>query len=321
MASARGYFAWNSSLENFLIECLVELAVQNHVKNGVFKGGAYKELENMMEVKAPGCEVKAYPHIKSRLKVLKTKFQAYQQCRNQSGWGWDNVQNCPVVDADVFGSYVQVNPNCRGLNGKPFPQYESLLMVFGNGKGRATGEGAVGANENAPPISESGFNMDASSITEEGMTRNLQNVINETFGMPTPNEVRNEQPENSSSGANSENRRARRPATRRILMESSANDLASEILEIRPAIDRAIDAMVNRLLGEDENRNNMRHQIMIDLESLPGLTRHQIIDAVSALTRDENYRDLELFYRLTTIEDRLYFIKKMLMKENCGNSA
>ncbi|CAN0881482.1 hypothetical protein LINGRAHAP2_LOCUS14264 [Linum grandiflorum] len=111
--------------------------------------------------------------------------------------------------------------------------------------------------------------MDASSITDKDMTRNLQNVINETFGMPTPNEVRNEQPEKSSSGANSENRRARRPATRRILMESSTNDLASDILEIRPAIDRAVDAMVNRLLGEDENRNNMRHQIMIDLESLP----------------------------------------------------
>ncbi|CAN0913496.1 hypothetical protein LINGRAHAP2_LOCUS27967 [Linum grandiflorum] len=62
----------------------------------------------MIEVKAPGCEVKAYPHIKSRLKVPKTKFQSYQQCRNQSGWGWDNVKNCLVIDADVFGSYVQV---------------------------------------------------------------------------------------------------------------------------------------------------------------------------------------------------------------------
>ncbi|CAN0913497.1 hypothetical protein LINGRAHAP2_LOCUS27968 [Linum grandiflorum] len=163
--------------------------------------------------------------------------------------------------------------------------------------------------------------MDTSSITEEDMARNLQNVINEAFDMPTPNEVQNEQPENSFSGANSENHRARRPATRGILMESSANDLASEILEIRPAIDRAIDVMFNRFLGEDENRNNMRHQIMIDLESLPRLTHHKIIDAVSALTRDENHHDLELFYRLTTIQNRLYFIKKMLRKEIGGNSA
>ncbi|CAN0920801.1 hypothetical protein LINGRAHAP2_LOCUS32261 [Linum grandiflorum] len=183
-------------------------------------------------------------------------------------------------------SFLQVNPNCPGLNGKPFPQYEALLIVFGNGKGRATGEGALGANENSPSISENGFDnkVDTNSMTEEDMARNLQNVINEVVDMPTRNRVRNEQPENSASGANSRNHHARRPATRNILMESSANDLASEILEIRPAIDRAIDTMVNRLLGEDENCNKMRHQIMIDLERLHGLTRHQIIDVVSTLT-------------------------------------
>ena len=133
--------------------------------------------------------------------------------------------------------------------------------------------------------------------------------------MPTSNGVRNEQPEISATGDNSGNGRSRRPTARRILLESSITDLTSEISEIRPAIDRAIDVMVNRMLGEDENHTNMRHQIMIDLESLPGLTRYQVIDVVSALNRDENHRDLQLFYRLSTTDDKLYFIKKMLRRE------
>ncbi|CAN1186919.1 hypothetical protein LINPERPRIM_LOCUS10046 [Linum perenne] len=161
---------------------MTELAANNGVVDGIFKGGAYKELERMMEVRANGCGVKNHP-------------------------------------------------NCNGLNGKPFPQYENLLKVFG--RSRATGKGAVAA---------------------------------------------------------------------------------TEITQIRPAIEKAVDSMVNNLIGNDEESNNKRLRIMTDLQNLPGLTRHQVIDAASALYRDENHRDLEFFYMLDTMEDKLYFILAMLRK-------
>ncbi|CAN1133050.1 hypothetical protein LINPERPRIM_LOCUS30436 [Linum perenne] len=152
------------------------------VANGIFKGGAYKELERMMEVRANGCGVKAYPHIKSRMKLLKQNFQAYQQCRGQSGW------------------------------------------------------------------------------------------------------------------------------------ENSVSDLTAEITQIRPTIEKAVDSMMNNLIGNDEESNNKRLRIMTGLQNLTGLTRHQVIDAASALYRDENHRDLEFFYMLDTMEDKLYFILAMLRK-------
>ncbi|CAN1186918.1 hypothetical protein LINPERPRIM_LOCUS10046 [Linum perenne] len=88
---------------------MTELAANNGVVDGIFKGGAYKELERMMEVRANGCGVKAYPHIKSKMKLLKQNFQAYQQCRGQSGWGWDDVAKCPLVDAQVFDNFAKVS--------------------------------------------------------------------------------------------------------------------------------------------------------------------------------------------------------------------
>ncbi|CAN0837956.1 hypothetical protein LINGRAHAP2_LOCUS1943 [Linum grandiflorum] len=35
---------------------MVELAKGNRIENGSFKGGAFKELETLMELKSPGCE-------------------------------------------------------------------------------------------------------------------------------------------------------------------------------------------------------------------------------------------------------------------------
>ncbi|CAN1761512.1 hypothetical protein LINPERHAP1_LOCUS7928 [Linum perenne] len=311
----RGYFPWNLTLENHLIDCMTELAANNGVVDGIFKGGAYKELERMMEVRANGCGVKAYPHIKSKMKLLKQNFQAYQQCRGQSGWGWDDVAKCPLVDAQVFDNFAKNHPNCNGLNGKPFPQYENLLKVFG--RSRATGKGAVAANEDVSPPSEAGFNdVDTDSLNAEGMAHLLNNVINETVDMPTPPTANTAQPANSASdaGATSGDGRSRRPTARRIQLENSVSDLTAEITQIRPAIEKAVDSMVNNLIGNDEESNNKRLRIMTDLQNLPGLTRHQVIDAASALYRDENHRDLEFFYMLDTMEDKLYFILAMLRK-------
>ncbi|CAN1777631.1 hypothetical protein LINPERHAP1_LOCUS14134 [Linum perenne] len=210
---------------------------------------------------------------------------------------------------------MQNHPNCNGLNGKPFPQYENLQKVFG--RSRATGKRAVAANEDVSPPSEAGFNdVDTDSLNAEGVAHLMNNVINETVDMPTPPIANTAQPANSASdaGATSGDGRSRRPTPRRIQLENSVSDLTAEITQIRPTIEKAVDSMMINLIGNDEESNNKRLRIMTGLQNLTGLTRHQVIDAASALYRDENHRDLEFFYMLDTMEDKLYFILAMLCK-------
>ncbi|CAN1215916.1 hypothetical protein LINPERPRIM_LOCUS435 [Linum perenne] len=102
-------------------------------------------------------------------------------------------------------------------------------------------------------------------------------------------------------------------ADRRIELENSVSVLTNEISEIRPAIQQAIDGMVNRLL-EDDDSTMMRQNIIANLEDMPGLTRYQVINAASTLSRDENRRDLQFYYRLPAVEDRLYFILHNILK-------
>ncbi|CAN1286618.1 hypothetical protein LINPERPRIM_LOCUS19362 [Linum perenne] len=289
----RGYFSWNTTLENHLIQCMVEMARDNHVENGSFKGGAYKELEKMMEVRSPGCGVQAHPHIKSKLKLIKQRFQAYQLCWSQSGWGWDDIKKCPMVDRQLFTDFVKI---CYWFLGRDVQLKMELLQLMRTPT-------LVNVNDFAS-IPEN------DPLDEEEMARYMENIVNEVVDMPTPNTDRHAQPANTApnTGTATEGKRQKKVAARRLQMEATINEIKVELSELKPAMDKAMDNMMNRLMGEEADITLMRHAIMDDVESLPGLTHHQVIDVASFLSRDENVHDLQFFYKLRSEDDRLMVI-------------
>ncbi|CAN0826738.1 hypothetical protein LINGRAHAP2_LOCUS778 [Linum grandiflorum] len=206
----RGYYSWSAVLENYLIESMVELAKGNHIGNGSFKGGAFKELETLMELKSPECES---------------------------------------------------NPSCRDLNGLPYPPYDDLLLVFG-------------------------------SYDDEATTRFMENIVNEVDMPNPPILVPNVERANSTPNVGDE--RPSKVAACKIQLESSIEDLKVEVIELRPAMDRAFGKMISKLCGEDISTQQMRQSIIADLENLSRLTHHQAIDACTFLSRDENARDLQV---------------------------
>ncbi|CAN1160541.1 hypothetical protein LINPERHAP2_LOCUS23374 [Linum perenne] len=85
-----------------------DMAKQQQVENGQFKAGAFKEIEKMMEVLLVGHGIKASPHIKSRIKVLKKQFQIVQELRGLSGAGWNDELKCVNIEDSSFSEHVQV---------------------------------------------------------------------------------------------------------------------------------------------------------------------------------------------------------------------
>ncbi|CAN0826740.1 hypothetical protein LINGRAHAP2_LOCUS778 [Linum grandiflorum] len=183
----RGYYSWSAVLENYLIESMVELAKGNHIGNGSFKGGAFKELETLMELKSPECE---------------------------------------------------------------------------------------------------------SSYDDEATTRFMENIVNEVDMPNPPILVPNVERANSTPNVGDE--RPSKVAACKIQLESSIEDLKVEVIELRPAMDRAFGKMISKLCGEDISTQQMRQSIIADLENLSRLTHHQAIDACTFLSRDENARDLQV---------------------------
>lgn len=106
------FHMWTPDEDKLLVQCLVELRTeQKFMADNGFKPGYAKKLEAMMEDRAPGCCIKANPHILSRIKTMKLAWQIVYDMvygTNTSGFGWDAAKQIVVAEKDVWDEYIKV---------------------------------------------------------------------------------------------------------------------------------------------------------------------------------------------------------------------
>ncbi|XVF70030.1 hypothetical protein PTKIN_Ptkin11bG0128500 [Pterospermum kingtungense] len=141
-ASKRSTHQWTASEDAVLVQCLLELVNQGWSKDNGFKSGYLQQLEKWMASKIPNCQIKVDPHIKSRMKTLKTQYREMADMLGHaaSGFGWNDVNKCVTCDLDVWTEWLKEHKDAASLRNKPFPHYDELTIIFG--KDRATGKGA-----------------------------------------------------------------------------------------------------------------------------------------------------------------------------------
>ena len=104
----RNNHQWTSIEEKILIDGVLELMDQGwKVENG-FKQGFNQQLQQWMAKKIPGCRILGEPHIKNKLRTLKTQYKEFAQMRAASGFGWNDKTSMVVCDDEVWKSWVQV---------------------------------------------------------------------------------------------------------------------------------------------------------------------------------------------------------------------
>ncbi|KAK1259709.1 hypothetical protein QJS04_geneDACA021472 [Acorus gramineus] len=98
-----------------LVENMVELCVAGKIKaNNGFKPCTFGEIEKMMHDKLSGCGIKAPPHIESRLKYLKNKYNAINEMLEYgSGFAWDEEKKVVICEKNtIYDGWVKVN-SCK----------------------------------------------------------------------------------------------------------------------------------------------------------------------------------------------------------------
>ncbi|OWM72011.1 hypothetical protein CDL15_Pgr017894 [Punica granatum] len=87
--SKSGKRKWTLAEDAVLISCMIDLRnMGTHNTNTGFKSGYLLELEKMLLEKLPNCDIKARPHIESRLKTLKREWaNMHDMMLNTSGFG------------------------------------------------------------------------------------------------------------------------------------------------------------------------------------------------------------------------------------------
>ncbi|KAL0385654.1 UNVERIFIED_CONTAM: hypothetical protein Sradi_2959700 [Sesamum radiatum] len=129
---------WSVREEEGLIAALKDIVKQGWKCDNGFRTGYLGVLEQEMVKLFPSSDIKADPHIQSKIHVWKKTYGSIVSMLTRSGFGWNDATNMVVVDDDVWENYVKVDPFVKNMRLKSFPFYPAWCEVFG--KDRATGE-------------------------------------------------------------------------------------------------------------------------------------------------------------------------------------
>ncbi|CAL5417530.1 unnamed protein product [Camellia sinensis] len=122
----------------FLITTMKDVIASNprwKLDNNQFRAGFYNECEKKILSAFPGTDLRASPHIDSKIKFWGKQYNALQDMLHMSGFGWNDEQKMVLVDSDdVWQNYVRTVPDAKGMQNRPFPFYEDWLILFGKDK-------------------------------------------------------------------------------------------------------------------------------------------------------------------------------------------
>ncbi|KAI8572024.1 hypothetical protein RHMOL_Rhmol01G0166900 [Rhododendron molle] len=124
-----------------LMKCIENESVEDkwRAENG-FKCGFFNHLEKELEKVLPGTDLKVNPHNDSKVKYLKVTWTKIVEIIALSGFGWDDVNKCILVEKDIWDGYEKAHPKkANGMYRKTFPYFDDWQFIFG--KDRVIGEG------------------------------------------------------------------------------------------------------------------------------------------------------------------------------------
>ncbi|XP_059625295.1 uncharacterized protein LOC132268471 [Cornus florida] len=249
-----------------------------------FKPGHVTAVEKILVVTLPHSYLKADPHIKSRMKTLKTHFDAVHDMLhgpNTSGFGYDNLNHCVVAEKSVWDAYLQSHKNAAKFKDKPFPYYKDLCTIFG--KDRATGNDA----ETAADVMEK---LDKEQIDKENENENddvgdgLDDIDASISFMQSPTIGKT----NEVSSKNKKKRKS----------QSVAESLCEVVKQSSTLIGSDIKSSTERLSQaiEDASINELKIRLHEELMKLPSLNKTDRAKALVQIGRD---RDLiQIFFTL-----------------------
>ncbi|KAH6835152.1 hypothetical protein C2S53_003637 [Perilla frutescens var. hirtella] len=132
---------WTLREEQELIVALKKIVARGWKCDNGFRTGYFGLLEQHMLQAIPGSDLKAEPHIISKIYVWKKNYGSLSTMLSKSGFGWNESTHTIEVDSDeIWSNYIKTNNNARTMLSKSWSLYKDWCEIFG--KDRATGEHA-----------------------------------------------------------------------------------------------------------------------------------------------------------------------------------
>lgn len=101
---------WRKREDETLMKCMLSDSAERWKAENGFKTGYFTHLEKELDKMIPGCNIKANPHIESKVRYWKSVWGRLQDITNLSGFGWDSVNKRIDVEQAVWDEYEKVSP-------------------------------------------------------------------------------------------------------------------------------------------------------------------------------------------------------------------
>ena len=101
--------SWTKPEEECLINGLLEMSTDPSWKaDRSFKSGYKNKLEDKLNEKFPGCGLKAMPHIDSKVKWFKDKYNVIQEMLRTSGFSWNNEKSMIECERQSYDDFCRI---------------------------------------------------------------------------------------------------------------------------------------------------------------------------------------------------------------------
>ncbi|XP_017186166.2 uncharacterized protein [Malus domestica] len=244
---------WEAFEEEALLSVLEDfVARRQRCDTGAFKQGTLIEVAKVVNVLCPNSNIKATPHIESKLKKWKKTYSLVLDMINTSGFAWNDVKKCIEVDShDTWQTYVQKNKEADGWRSKPFPLYHRFAYIFG--KDRAKGNVA---EISAKMMKEQSHNqVDASDL---GVENNVTPV--------------NQQSQQSNQSTNSQRKRKKATGSSSDGTEAIINGLKEFYVESGKMMQMVIEAIIRGTTDYSDIANELKAMGLSPMDQIDGLT-------------------------------------------------
>ena len=102
--------SWTRKEEDVLIHALKDIVTEGwKVDNNTFRSGYLQVLERKLIIALPGTDLRATPHIESKIKKWKKSYGSLFSILGKSGIGWnDSEKMLEIIDKELWDDLCKV---------------------------------------------------------------------------------------------------------------------------------------------------------------------------------------------------------------------
>ncbi|XP_020536605.1 uncharacterized protein LOC105637536 isoform X2 [Jatropha curcas] len=121
---------WTASMDQYFVELLLDQIIKGNKTENTFNKQAWTDMLSSFNAKFGPQHGKRV--LRHRYKKLLKYCSEMKVILKQNGFSWDEPQQMIVGDNDVWDAYIKVHPQARAYRMKTLPNYNDLVLIFGD---------------------------------------------------------------------------------------------------------------------------------------------------------------------------------------------